>query len=891
MDSVAFVSCAQEVRRQSGYGFVHYSITGEGIHAAIRAASSLDDITVESVNYKCSLSHNLNKYLTGELTMPAEDSQIPGMPPQASGNTGGYSEDLGLIDSDYFFQSSPSPVPPPQQPAYGAAPYRQASSVSPVYNQNQAYNSQGLQQAPHGQYQQQQKPPQYNNGMQGQQQQQAQRMQQQGYRPPPAPQQAPAMARQPQRPGMPAGYTSIHPELAHFETAYEQRVEPQYNARFDAPVDSRYKTVPPQQTYQQQQQAVHAPYQQQQQQHQQFSKPYYPEANNNRDYVSTGQAAHSVLQNAYNRNVQVPAYGAQNTAHNARQVPYSSGSATLAALSNQREPVSQAPQYQQPGFQPGLRQAQGAAASASAPTSVSVSPINSSVPGPAGTANQQQPAAQRWSTGSYTITPPEQAPPSAQAMNNGRPSSVNLSKAPVSSVIAPRQQQQNAPQHATQQQNFVPNNNTNMYAQQQPQRNFTAPGGYNDFQPSQGNEFVQAHVPLQMQMQQQQNNQYQQQNNQYQQQQAAQQQQMQQMQQQQMFQQQQVQQQQQQQQAQSQFSNVFAMNAALYANNSNMMQAGLGGMTIHVSPPMSPLENYAASPLMPHNTALFNPFLATGFSPLFTTVQGQLSPYIAAATMSPMLSPGSMMPRDIVFEENISNVHNLFTPATFYQSSPVLGVRDLHYSPGYMHGNFTTAGNVFGHQNGAYVSQPLDLKMYANRKSPKTEARALRGGHSNGASSKSSATASGSANSPASPATTNAVAGAVPGATAAAKAEVNAATPAAAAVVTSVVAELRVDVTREPMTPAAIAEGSFFGTAPVEGSPLEKDVGLEDADVDVPDNTTTESLACRSSDVAGYSSSELPETSANAVSPNRATTATGSARRSLIMKASKQLVA
>lgn len=953
------------MRRQSGYGFVHYSITGEGIHAAIRAASTLDDITVESVNYKCSLSHNLNKYLTGELTMPAEDSQIPGLPqqPSPSGHPAAYTEDLGLIDSDYFFQSSAPAAPPvPQQQAYPAATYRQQQqqqqlpppsphSGNGLYGQNQSYGGNGAQQG----YQPQAKTAQYTM-IQGQGQQQG-RMQQQGYRPPVPPHQPGLLRQQQQRAtGAPAQYShshssSIHPELAQYEPVYDQRLmdAPQYSNNNPRYEDNRYKVSgpppqpqPPPQGYQQHQsmQQLYPQQQQQQQQQQQpqqFVKPYYPEGGTQgREFVNSGQAAHSVLRNAFSRSTHGAPGGGPT--YGGRQVPYSSGSATLAALG--RAPIGQhgpaggghggtylQQQQQQQGYQQGLRQAPQLQGATSAPSSTTVSPTTGGLPGPINhpPVSSGNPPNQRWSTGSYNITPPSDAlQASAPPAGNGRPGPVTLSKAPVSSVIAPRQQSQQQPgvvqqpnrqlQAGQQGQQFAQNNNGGMMAPPQ-QHNFAQTG--NDFQMNQNSDpmmQIQQHQqqPQYMEMpmqQQQQNIQYQQQNgNQYIQQ-------TQQPLQQQMFQQQAAQQQQQ--QAQSQFANVFSMNAAVYANNSSMLQAAtLNGMAIHVSPPMSPLESYAASPLMPHNTALFNPFMSTGFSPLFTTVQGQLSPYIPAATMSPMLSPASMMPRDIMFEENMSNAHNLFTPATFYQSSPVLGVRDLHCSPGYMHnGNFTAAGGgmggMFGHQNGAYVSQPLDLKMYAarnNKFSPKTEARTLRGdknrsgtpttvaggvGSGSGKSNASSNGSSGSAKSSPNTDTPVETAGiAIADPVVAAAAAVTASVTAAAISVVPInslaeeVAELRVDVVRVPVPGASISETSFFGSALVEGSPLEKDTGYLDADIEGGDNTTTESAVYNTND-AVESSSNI---NSNAASP-AAKTPTGVARRSLIMRATKQLVA
>lgn len=57
----------QDLNRQSGYGFVHFAITPSGVESAICAASELNDMTVDNINYKCSISHNLNRRLSSNL--------------------------------------------------------------------------------------------------------------------------------------------------------------------------------------------------------------------------------------------------------------------------------------------------------------------------------------------------------------------------------------------------------------------------------------------------------------------------------------------------------------------------------------------------------------------------------------------------------------------------------------------------------------------------------------------------------------------------------------------------------------------------------------------------------------------------------------------------------
>lgn len=61
----------QEMGRQSGYGFVYFSIHNDGVRAAVEAAQALTDTTIDEVNYKCSLAHNLMKFLNVDAAPPA----------------------------------------------------------------------------------------------------------------------------------------------------------------------------------------------------------------------------------------------------------------------------------------------------------------------------------------------------------------------------------------------------------------------------------------------------------------------------------------------------------------------------------------------------------------------------------------------------------------------------------------------------------------------------------------------------------------------------------------------------------------------------------------------------------------------------------------------------
>ena len=53
----------QPQNRQSGYGFIHYPGTPQGIEASFRAGDTLVDVMIDEVNYKCKISHHLERHL------------------------------------------------------------------------------------------------------------------------------------------------------------------------------------------------------------------------------------------------------------------------------------------------------------------------------------------------------------------------------------------------------------------------------------------------------------------------------------------------------------------------------------------------------------------------------------------------------------------------------------------------------------------------------------------------------------------------------------------------------------------------------------------------------------------------------------------------------------
>ena len=55
---------------------MHYSVDQDGIRASIRAVQALTDVTVDDVNYKSCLSHNLRRLLEELGDVSAPDSNI-----------------------------------------------------------------------------------------------------------------------------------------------------------------------------------------------------------------------------------------------------------------------------------------------------------------------------------------------------------------------------------------------------------------------------------------------------------------------------------------------------------------------------------------------------------------------------------------------------------------------------------------------------------------------------------------------------------------------------------------------------------------------------------------------------------------------------------------------
>lgn len=116
---IIYISCSQDLVRQSGYGFVHYDLSKDGICSAVEAAKELTDTTIDEVNYKSSISHNLKKYITDELDDKESSSPTGG----SNGNAPGAWEERVRKDSDLgnHAKSSPSGKPPSGPPSQSQA--------------------------------------------------------------------------------------------------------------------------------------------------------------------------------------------------------------------------------------------------------------------------------------------------------------------------------------------------------------------------------------------------------------------------------------------------------------------------------------------------------------------------------------------------------------------------------------------------------------------------------------------------------------------------------------------------------------------------------------------------------------------------------------------------
>jgi hypothetical protein len=318
------------------------------------------------------------------------------------------------------------------------------------------------------------------------------------------------------------------------------------------------------------------------------------------------------------------------------------------------------------------------------------------------------------------------------------------------------------------------------------------------------------------------------------------------------------------------------------------------GMTVSMSPPVSPLPAYLASPVMGSQT-IYNPFVNGGFSPLLSSMglqgmqgmQGSLASYMPTG-VSPLMSPGTaMLPRDVVFEENISNAHNLFTPATYVQHSPLVGAREMHYSPAMYQATFAVNANAFAPQGGA---NNFDLPIYGANGGNRKQMQKARKSPAGDASRAMPKTAGVEAPVAASPAAVAEAPVSAPSTAPKPADEVSVeSVDAPASVVAEVVPEQAAD--SPPTAQVAVADGgSFFDAVPDSAncSPLERDTDLQMSEQDSPSgDTTSESGAAMSSNTGASQAGGADAGSANGTP----TKSVGPSRRNMIIKHTKQLVA
>ncbi|RYY84059.1 hypothetical protein EON63_09995, partial [archaeon] len=62
--------------KQSGYGFLHFPLTSEGIYSAVQMTEQVADMMIDDVNYKCKLSHDLEQRLYGHPTLGPSPTPI-----------------------------------------------------------------------------------------------------------------------------------------------------------------------------------------------------------------------------------------------------------------------------------------------------------------------------------------------------------------------------------------------------------------------------------------------------------------------------------------------------------------------------------------------------------------------------------------------------------------------------------------------------------------------------------------------------------------------------------------------------------------------------------------------------------------------------------------------
>eukprot|EP01040_Poterioochromonas_malhamensis_P001622 gene1622-1716_t len=70
---VAIKKCQhhQDTGLQTGYGFIHYPLSEQGINAAVAAVRNLHEMVVGSIKYSCNISHGLDTLIKSGTSSPA----------------------------------------------------------------------------------------------------------------------------------------------------------------------------------------------------------------------------------------------------------------------------------------------------------------------------------------------------------------------------------------------------------------------------------------------------------------------------------------------------------------------------------------------------------------------------------------------------------------------------------------------------------------------------------------------------------------------------------------------------------------------------------------------------------------------------------------------------
>jgi len=151
----------KDINRQSGYGFVHYSINPDGVQAAVVAAQNLHDTTIDDVNYKTSISHSLNKFLVEDMGIP--QSTLPPPAPSIFSNSHSNNHVPQSYRNTDPYQEDPYHVPPNNMyPHYNSShrgmeqskPYRSTANNGYYPQQNMYSNNYYDNRNPNGLYNQ-----------------------------------------------------------------------------------------------------------------------------------------------------------------------------------------------------------------------------------------------------------------------------------------------------------------------------------------------------------------------------------------------------------------------------------------------------------------------------------------------------------------------------------------------------------------------------------------------------------------------------------------------------------------------------------------------------------------------------------------------------------------